>query len=72
MAKKSVNTRAPVPDEGKSEPRLPHESDESVGMTDGKPSAEIQQAHRDLARGLQDTDRGPVADRAYQKLKTGS
>jgi hypothetical protein len=48
---------------------LPHERDESVGMTDGIPSAPVQQAYRDLARGLQDTDRGPVADRTYRKQK---
>jgi hypothetical protein len=48
---------------------LPHERDESAGMTGGIASAPMQQAHRDLARGLQDTDRGPEADRTYRKLK---
>jgi len=48
---------------------LPHERDESVGMTGGIASVPMQQAHRDLARGLQDTDRGPEADRTYRKLK---
>ena len=39
-------------------PKLPHERDESVDMTDGIPSAEMQQAYRDLERGLVDTDAG--------------
>ena len=52
-----------------SEAPLPHERDESVGMTDGVPSDQMQQAYRDLARGLQDTGRGPEADRVYKKLK---
>ena len=50
-------------------PKLPHERDQSIDMTPATPSPEGRQAHRDLARGLQDTDRGPAADRAYQKQK---
>jgi len=50
-------------------PKLPHERDESVDMTPTTPSKIGRQAHRDLARGLQDTDRGPPADKAYQKQK---
>jgi hypothetical protein len=49
--------------------KMPHERDESVGMTGGVPSGKMQQAHRDVTRGMQDTDRGPVADRTYQKQK---
>lgn len=49
--------------------KLPHERDEAVGMTGGVPSGKMQQAHRDVARGVQDTDRGPEADRTYQKQK---
>lgn len=55
--------------DGKADPKLPHERDESVGMTDGAPSPKMRQAHQDLSRGLQDTGRGPEADRAYKKLK---
>ena len=69
-AKKSVNTR--VRGDGartKSAAKLPHERDESVGMTDGISSASMKQAHEDLSRGLQDTDRGPEADRTYKKLQ---
>lgn len=51
------------------EPRLPHERDQSVDMTGGEPDAQVQQAYRDVKRGLQDTDRGPVAHKAYQKQK---
>ncbi|MDP3228723.1 MAG: hypothetical protein Q8N13_12195 [Acidovorax sp.] len=50
-------------------PKLPHERDESVDMTHGQPDAQIEQAYRDVKRGLQDTDRGPPADKAYQKQK---
>ena len=50
-------------------PKLPHERDESVDMTHGEPDAQIEQAYRDVQRGLQDTDRGPPADKAYQKQK---
>ncbi len=50
-------------------PKLPHERDESVDMTHGKPDAQVEQAYRDVQRGLQDTDRGPPADKAYQKQK---
>ncbi|UCU99278.1 hypothetical protein [Acidovorax radicis] len=51
-------------------PKLPHERDESVDMTHGKPDVQIEQAYRDVQRGLQDTDRGPPADKAYQKQKS--
>ena len=50
-------------------PKLPHERDESVDMTHGEPDPQIEQAYRDVQRGLQDTDRGPPADKAYQKQK---
>ena len=50
-------------------PLLPHERDQSVDMTDGERDPVIQQAHDDVERGLQDTDRGPPSDRAYGKLK---
>jgi len=54
---------------GPSTPPLPHERDQSVGMTGGVPSGVVQQAARDLKRGLEDTGRAPEADRAYKKLK---
>ena len=71
-AKKSVNTRVRAEVATGSAAKLPHERDESVGMTGGIGSEPMQQAHRDLSRGLQDTDRGPEAERTYQKLKRTS
>ena len=50
-------------------PELPHERDEEVGMTGGIASEPVQQAYRDVTRGLVDTDRGAEAGRTYQKLK---
>ena len=50
-------------------PALPHERDEAVGMTGGVPSRAVQQAYRDVKRGLVDTDRSAEAGRAYDKLK---
>ena len=52
-----------------SAPAMPNDRDESVGMTDGKPSAVVQQGVRDLKRGLQDTSRASEANHAYNKLK---
>lgn len=61
--------KAGEPRAKENKPKLPHERDESVDMTHGQPDAHIQQAYRDVQRGLQDTDRGPPADKAYQKQK---
>lgn len=66
----SSRSRPPAPKPSASpRPALPHERDESSDMTGGEPSESMRQAHRDLARGLQDTDRGPEIDRTYRKLK---
>lgn len=53
-----------------SNPHMPHDRDERVGMTNGQPTEPIQQAHDDVERGLKDTTRAPEADAAYKKLKT--
>ena len=69
---RSVNTRqkepdpnTPLPDgtqpHDRSLPKLPHERDQSVNMTDAIPSADMQQAYRDVERGLVDTDAGREA-----------
>ena len=50
-------------------PELPHERDQEAGTTGDVPSESVQQAYRDLKRGLVDTDRGVEAGRTYQKLK---
>lgn len=49
---------------------LPHERDQNAqGMTDGVPSAEVQQGYRDLKRGLQDTSKSPEIERMHQRQK---
>lgn len=50
-------------------PKLPHERDESADAMASAPRRRIKQAHDDLERGLSDTDRGPVIDETYRKLK---
>jgi len=67
-ASRKSNFRSPSPLRS-ANPKMPHEQDQSVDMTDGAPSKTVQQAYRDVIGGQQDTDRGPVADSAYQKLK---
>ncbi|MGQ2980559.1 MAG: hypothetical protein ACT6Q9_12780 [Polaromonas sp.] len=49
---------------------LPHERDQSVGMTDDAPDPQVKQASKDLGRGLKDTGKGPAMDAAYNKLKS--
>jgi len=55
--------------EGEPVPKMPNERDESTDSAGTEPRAVIQQAHDDVESGKQDTDRGPVMDRAYRKLK---
>ena len=50
-------------------PKMPHERDQSVDMTGGIQSKEVQQAAKDIKNGLKDTSRAPEADAAYQKQK---
>lgn len=53
-------------------PRMPHERDESAGsQTADEPSGKRmgQIAHDDLERGLVDTDKGPVLEETYEKLR---
>ena len=49
-------TQAQKPTDAGNAAKLPHERDQSVNMTDQAPSPEMQQAHRDLQKGLVDTD----------------
>ena len=52
------------------QPRRPDERDESSDSQDQEEvRGVIKQAHDDLQRGLQDTDRRPEADRAYEQQK---
>ena len=57
----------PAPAKDPEAPKLPHERDESVDMTHGEPDAQIQQAYRDVKRGLQDTDQDLRAHRVGHK-----
>lgn len=50
-------------------PRLPHERDESADSQVSELRAVIQQAAKDIQRGLVDTDRGEQVNRTYAKLK---
>jgi hypothetical protein len=50
-------------------PAMPHERDEMVDPDRGAPSDQMRQAHDDIERGLQDTDRGGVTDAAYRRQK---
>ena len=44
------------PNDPGSSAQLPHERDQSIDMTGGKKSPAMEQAHKDLKRGLRDTD----------------
>ena len=55
-----------------SSPQMPHERDETAGMTGGVPSERVRQAARDLADGRRDTSRATESDRAYHdQVQTG-
>jgi len=60
-------SRLPRPASDKPAPA--DQRDAPAGRIDDHPSAPLRQAHEDLKRGVQDTDRGPEADRTYKKLK---
>lgn len=49
-------TRKQRPTDAGAQGKLPHERDESVNMTDQHPAPEMQQAHRDVKKGLVNTD----------------
>ena len=48
---------------------LPHERDQSTDMTPETKDPVVEQASKDVKRGLQDTSKGPEMDKAYDKLK---
>lgn len=52
-------------------PQLPHERDQSTDPSapGRSPRGVIKQAHRDVGRGLQDTDRGPAMDETYRRVR---
>ena len=56
-------------------PRMPHERDESAdSQAAQEPSGQRvgRQAQQDIERGLVDTDKGPVLDQAYDKVREGA
>lgn len=70
--KSQGDTRGPPGPAQEQRPRMPHERDESVDSQEaGEPSGQRmgKMAHDDLARGLVDTDKGPVLDETYEKLR---
>jgi hypothetical protein len=53
-------------------PRMPHERDQSAdSQSAGEPSGPrmAQVAREDIERGVVDTDKGPVLDQVYDKLR---
>jgi hypothetical protein len=53
-------------------PRMPHERDESAdSQASSEPSSQrmAQAAREDIERGVVDTDKGPVLDETYEKLR---
>lgn len=64
--------------ERKRVPKLPHERDQATGAQStasetGEGNRELmRQAQEDIESGKQDTDRGPVADSTYHKLRKGT
>jgi hypothetical protein len=61
---KTTSRRAGAP-----QPQLPHERDESADGQQHTADPRARQAADDVAAGRVDTDRGPVADRTYQRQK---
>lgn len=55
-------------------PRMPHERDESSDSQAPEAASNRrigQLAHAAVAEGQQDTDKGPVLDATYEKVKEG-
>lgn len=48
---------------------MPHERDQSTDMTPEAKDPMVEQAARDVKRGVKDTSKGPEMDKAYDKLK---
>jgi hypothetical protein len=48
---------------------MPHERDQAVDMTEDTVDPLMDQAQKDLKRGLRDTGKTPAMNAAYQKLK---
>jgi hypothetical protein len=67
-----------VPVQGETQervPRMPHERDESAdSQGTSEPSSQRigRIAHDDIERGVVDTDKGPVLDQTYDKVREGA
>ena len=56
-------------------PRMPHEMDESADSQAAQEQSGERigkQAQEDIERGLVDTDKGPVLDETYDKVREGA
>jgi len=54
---------------GEPDAKLPHERDESTGHAADVPSGEGRRAYEDARRGMPDTDKAPVMDQTYHKVR---
>ena len=57
--------------EARPEPKLPHERDESASQQGTPPQEPIEQARKDVEKGLADTGKKPVMDAVYERQKRG-
>ena len=69
------NTRPAQGEKQEPVPRMPHERDESAdqqgpGEASGRAIGKV--AHDDIERGAVDTDKGPVLDKTYDKVREGA
>ena len=78
MDKQAAPQGNTVPVQGEKQepaPRMPHERDESAdSQASREPSGERvgAMAHDDLAKGRTDTDKGPVMEETYDKVREGT
>ena len=49
---------------------LPHHRDQSLDMTSAKNSPLVEQAAKDLDKGIKDTSKAPEMHQAYKKQKS--
>ena len=73
--KPAGNTIPVLGEEQQPAPRQPHERDQSAdSQKAGEPSGKRMGAlaHRDIEQGRVDTDKGPVLDATYDKLREGA
>jgi hypothetical protein len=66
-----------IPAQGETQdkvPRTPNEHDESADSQAAQQASERigKQAQEDVERGLVDTDKGPVLDQVYDKVRGGA